>query len=111
VLNIDFETTSEGTSTLVTIRGDFDLQVAEDIAARLAEVESTGPELLVVDVGGLSFLDSAGMGVIAAAHARAEAAGRRFIVVNPPYGVKRAFAISKLDEVITIAADLESVYP
>jgi len=49
--------------------------------------------------------------VIAAAHTRAEAAGRRFVVVNAPYGVKRAFAISKLDEVITIVENLASVYP
>ena len=51
------------------------------------------------------------MGVIAAAHARAEEAGRRFVVIAPPYTVKRAFAISRLDDVITIVDDLASVYP
>jgi hypothetical protein len=32
-------------------------------------------------------------------------------VVNPPYGVKRAFELSKLDEVITIVEELASVCP
>lgn len=43
------------------IRGDFDLEVAESVAVKLAEVESTGPELLVLDLSGPSFLDSGGM--------------------------------------------------
>jgi anti-sigma B factor antagonist len=111
VLNFDIEATSEGKSALVTIRGDFDLQVAESAAAKILEVEASEPESLVLDLSGLSFLDSAGMGVIAAAHDRAKSAGRRFVVVDPPYGVKRAFAVSGLDEVITIAPDVASVYP
>jgi stage II sporulation protein AA (anti-sigma F factor antagonist) len=111
MLNFDLETSSEGKSALITVRGDFDLQVAESVAAELAEVESTGPELLVMDLSGLSFLDSSGMGVIAAAHSRAQAAGRRFAVVKPPYGVRRAFTLSGLDEVITVADDLAAIYP
>jgi anti-sigma B factor antagonist len=111
MLHFDLDASSQGQSALVTIRGDFDIQVAERVAAKLAEVESTQPELLVLDLGALSFLDSSGMGVIAAAHARAEAAGRRFVVVSPPYGVRQAFALSKLDEVITIVEDLAAVYP
>jgi stage II sporulation protein AA (anti-sigma F factor antagonist) len=111
MINLDVETSNGGKSALVRLRGDFDLEVAESVAVKLAEVESTGPELLVLDLSGLSFLDSSGMGVIAAAHTRAETADRRFVVVDPPYGVKRAFSISKLDEVITIVEDLASVYP
>jgi anti-sigma B factor antagonist len=111
MVHFDLETSSVGRSALVTIRGDFDLQVAASVAAKLAEVESTRPELLVLDLSALSFLDSSGMGVIAAAHARAEATARSFVVVNPPYGVRQAFALSKLDQVITIVDDLASVYP
>ena len=111
MLNFDLETEREGTSALVTVRGDFDVQVAEQVAERLADVEESEPELLVMDLSGLSFLDSSGMGVIAAAHARARSAGRRFVVVNPPYGVRRAFEISALDEVIPIAEDVAAVYP
>jgi anti-anti-sigma factor len=66
--------------------------------------------LLVLDLSGLSFMDSSGMGVVAAAHARAVEAGRRFVVVGPPFSVRRAFEISNLHEVITIVADLESAY-
>jgi stage II sporulation protein AA (anti-sigma F factor antagonist) len=95
----------------VTVRGDFDLQVAERVADELTQLESAEPELLVMDLSGLSFLDSSGMGVIAAAHGRAEAAGWRFVVVRPPAGVRRAFELSGFDEVVTVVDDVATVYP
>jgi len=111
VLNFDFEVETQGTSTLVRVRGDLDIQVAEHVTERLLEVEATRPELLVMDVSNLSFLDSAGMAAIAAADGRARETGRRFVVVDPPYGVRRAFEVSALDEVINIEKDLATVYP
>lgn len=111
MLNFDLQTESDRKSTLVTLRGDFDVQVAQHVAERLTEIEAEEPELLVMDLSRLSFLDSSGMGVIAATHGRARAAGRRFVVVNPPYGVRRAFEISELDKVIPVADDLAAVYP
>ena len=111
MLNFGLEVSSEGRSALLTVRGDLDVQVAERVADELAKIESTEPELLVVDLSRLSFLDSSGMAVIAAAYGRAEKAGRRFAVVNPPPGVRRAFEMSRLDDVITVADELDAVYP
>jgi anti-sigma B factor antagonist len=111
VLNFDIQTETEGSSALVRIRGDFDLQVAERVADALTEIESNEPALLVIDLSRLSFMDSSGMGVIAAAHARAVEEDRRFAVVNPPAGVRRAFEVSRLNEIMTTVDDLASVYP
>jgi anti-sigma B factor antagonist len=111
VLNFDLQTETEGSSSLVKIRGDLDLQVVDQVADALARIESDDPELLVIDLSRLSFMDSTGMGVIAAAHIRAVDAGRRFAIVIPPAGVKQAFERTKLNEVITTTDDLASVYP
>jgi anti-sigma B factor antagonist len=111
VLNFDLQTETEGSSALVRIRGDLDLQVVDQVADALARIESDEPELLVIDLSSLSFMDSTGMGVIAAAHIRAVDAGRRFAIVSPHAGVKQAFERTKLNEVITTTDDLESVYP
>jgi len=111
VLNFDLQTETEGSSALVSIRGDLDLQVVDQVADALARIESDEPELLVIDLSRLSFMDSTGMGVIAAAHIRATDAGRRFAVVMPPAGVKQAFERTKLTDVITTTDDLASVYP
>jgi anti-anti-sigma factor len=111
VLNFDLKTATEGTSALVSIRGDLDLQVAERVVDTLTRIELTEPALLVIDLSGLSFMDSTGMGVIAAAHSRAVEAGRRFVIVRPPAGVRQAFELSKLDAVITTVDDLADAYP
>jgi anti-sigma B factor antagonist len=111
VLNFDLQTETEGSSALVRIRGDLDLQVVDRVADALARIESDEPELLVIDLSRLSFMDSTGMGVIAAAHIRAVDAGRRFAIVIPPPGVRQAFERTKLTEVITTTDDLANVYP
>jgi anti-sigma B factor antagonist len=111
VLNFDLETETNGSSALVRIRGDLDLQVVDQVSEAMTRIESDEPELLVIDLRRLTFMDSTGMGVIAAAHIRARDAGRRFAIVRPPAGVRQAFDRTKLDQVITVADDLASVYP
>ena len=109
MLNFELESRVEGERAIVTVRGDFDLQVAERVVAELAKVEAGAPALLVIDLSGLSFMDSSGMGVIAAAQARAVEAGRRIVIVRPPYSVRRAFELSGFDEVVTVVDDLDAV--
>ena len=109
VLNFDLESRVEGDRAIVTVSGDFDLQVAQRVVDELAKVEADEPALLVLDLSRLSFLDSAGMGVIAAAQARATEAGRKLAVVRPPYSVRRAFEVSGFGDVINVVADIDSV--
>jgi len=109
VLNFDVESRTDGDRAIVTVRGDFDLQVAERVVDELAKVEESSPALLVIDLSGVSFLDSSGMGVIAAAQARAVEAGREIVLVRPPYSVRRAFALSGFDDVIRVVDDLDSI--
>jgi anti-anti-sigma factor len=111
VLNFDIAEETEGRSSLLAVRGDFDIQVAERVAGELDRLEAAEPELLVLDLSRLSFLDSTGMAVIAAAHARAAAAGRRFAIVAPPAGVVRAFQISGLADLVPMVKDRDEVFP
>jgi anti-sigma B factor antagonist len=111
MLNFDLETETNGSSSLVRIRGDFDLQVVERVTDALTRVESDEPELLVIDLSRLSFMDSTGMAAIAAASIRAGEVSRRFAIVMPPSGVRQAIELTGLDEVITTTDDLTSVYP
>jgi anti-anti-sigma factor len=111
MLNFDLQTETEGRSALVRIRGDLDLQVVDQVTEALSGVESEGPELLVIDLSGLSFMDSTGMGVVAAAHIRAMEEDRRFVIVNPPALVRQAFDRTGFSQVVTTTDDLASVYP
>jgi anti-anti-sigma factor len=65
----------------------------------------------VIDLSKISFMDSSGMGVVAADHIRAKESSRRFAIAMPPAGVRQAFERTKFSEVVPIAEDLARVYP
>lgn len=109
MLNFELESRVEDDRAIVTVRGDFDLQVAQRVVDELAKVEAGEPALLILDLSRLSFLDSAGMGVLAAAQARATEGGRDLVVVRPPYSVRRAFEVSGFGDVITVVDDIEAI--
>ena len=111
MLNFELETETQGSKTLVKVEGDLDLQVVERLTEALGRVESDGPEQLVIDLSGLSFMDSSGMAAIAAAAIRAGDSDRRFAIVVPRPGVRQAFELTRLNEVITTTEDLASVWP
>ena len=109
MLNFELESRVEGDRAIVTVRGDFDLQVAQRVVEELATVEAAEPALVIIDLSRVSFLDSAGMGVIAAAQARATEAGRDLAVVRPPYSVRRAFEVSGFGDVITVVDEIDAI--
>ncbi len=110
-LNFGVETESASGAALVSFTGDLDIQVAKEAAEAIEGVEGDRPDPLVIDLSGLSFMDSSGMAVIAAAHARALEEERRFVIVNPKGGVRRAFEVSGLDQSIETVDAAGSVYP
>jgi len=61
------------------------------------EVERARPPLLVVNLTGLSFIDSTGLSVLLAAAERARRQGRRLIVVRPPLPALRVFTLTRGD--------------
>jgi anti-sigma B factor antagonist len=111
VLNFELRTEVSGATVLVELRGDLDVQVAARATDELIELEAAGHDSLVIDMRAVSFMDSSGMAVIAGAHARATAAGRRLTLVAPPAGVRHAFDVSGLAEVIPMVDDRGKVYP
>lgn len=101
---LDFET-REGTETHVALRGELDLSTTDKLQRELERVEAATPGVLVLDLSGLTFLDSTGLRLIVAADQRARAADRRLVVVKGPVAVHRVFSITKLDERLDMVDD------
>lgn len=66
-----------GTTAEVVLTGELDIATYEDARARLEEAERSGPELLVVDLSRLQFVDSTGVRLILSADERARRTARR----------------------------------
>lgn len=82
----------------VSLRGELDLSTVEQVEDELRRIEDRSDKLLVIDLSGLTFLDSTGLRLMVTADQRARRSGRRLAIVKGPEAVHRVFTITKLDE-------------
>ena len=82
----------------VVLSGELDSVCAYTFDARLREVEERGPGFVLLDLSGLHFVDSAGVGRILAAHRRARLAERPLRLTRGTKTVQRVLAIAALDQ-------------
>ena len=99
---------SEGFAHL-TLRGELDLSTVPKVEEALRRVEESRPEVIVLDLGGVTFLDSTGLRMVVTADQRARAEDRRLAVVRGPESVQRVFAITRLDEHLDMVDDVSAV--
>ncbi len=106
---LEFETLERDGATHVALRGELDLSSADRVERELERVESERPDLIVLDLRGLTFLDSTGLRLIVTADQRARQSGRRLAVVRGPATVQRVFSITKLDERLDMVDDISEL--
>ena len=75
----------------------------------LAEIEREDPRHIVLDLRGLTFLDSTGLRSLITADARAREDGRRLTLVQGPAVVQRVFEITGLEGRLEIVEDEASL--
>ena len=78
-LAADVQRSDEHVTLMVS--GELDLETAPEFRALLEDAEH-GADTLVVDLRGVTFIDSCGVGELTGAHQRAHRAGRRLVVVR-----------------------------
>jgi anti-anti-sigma factor len=100
----DLEIVSEPGAERARIRlnGELDLGGAPAVAARLAALEADEPELLEIDVRGLTFMDSSGLAELFGANRRAREAGRRIVVIKDNGPIDRLLNLARVEDVIDV---------
>jgi anti-sigma B factor antagonist len=85
-----------GDAVVVRLSGELDLYNAHEVRDALLEEASKSPERLVVELSGVTFVDSTALGVLI--EARSKFANRRsFLVASPQVQTRRALEVSGLD--------------
>jgi anti-anti-sigma factor len=80
------------------VSGELDLASAEELETHLKQLESSEPDVLVLDLRELDFMDSTGLRTVIAADARARERGARLVVVRAPDEVDRVFRLTRMDQ-------------
>lgn len=105
--DLDLSTTSEGSCAVVRVDGEIDLDNASDLSeVALAAMQEIGPSL-VLDLSGVTFMDSTGLKVLLAVHKRAELAGGRLVLAGPTRSVNRVVTITGFDRTFAVCDTVE----
>src|ERR1700677_3975074 len=93
---------------VVSVAGEVDVATAPSLAGKLEEVGDGGRVDIVLDLSGVEFLDSSGLGVLVNYLKRVLAAGGQIRLVVTNRAVRQAIEITRLDTVFAVYDDLDA---
>jgi anti-sigma B factor antagonist len=93
----------EGDVHTIGLFGELDLATAERVQHELEHAEATDAEAIVLDLSGLTFIDSTGVRLILMADARSRADSDRLALLRGPANVQRVFELTGLEDRLPFA--------
>jgi anti-anti-sigma factor len=96
-------------ATVLAVSGELDLASSATLGQALEEAGGSEPELVVLDLREVEFMDSSGLAVIVKAHQRAQNAGHRLGVINGSPQVQRLLSLTGMDERMTVVGTAEEL--
>ena len=94
--------------TVVGVDGVIDGAVVEDLRAALVSAVSAASGLPIIDLAGVEYIDSAGIGVFIALANAPTPKDAAFVLVCPPGPANRILQLSGLHHVVVVFEDLEA---
>lgn len=97
-----------GEHTVVDVAGEVDVYSAPTLRDRLSDLLDAGQRNLVVDLSGVGFLDSTGIGVLVASQNRARDLGASLGLVCTQDRILKLFQITGLQDAFSIYPSLDA---
>ena len=92
--------------TRVALEGELDLASAYAFDRRLLAIEQSQPAMIVIDLRGLTMMDSAGLARLVSAQRRARRGGWKLVLVRGGRAIQRVLQTTQLVDHFDIARDL-----
>lgn len=89
---------NRGSGRVLELAGELDLATVERLDAELLQTPPDGSRILVVDLRGLTFMDSTGLKSMLQAEQLHRARGVRLVLVRGERPIQRVFEVSGLEE-------------
>jgi anti-sigma B factor antagonist len=93
--------------TVVTVHGEIDVATSPSLRERLIGLVNSGATRLVLDLEGVDFLDSTGLGTIVSLLKRVRTHGGDLRLVCTEARIRRLFEITGLDKAVPLRASLD----
>ena len=94
--------------TQIVLRGSFDMKAANDLNLRLHTIVAARRQPAVIDIAGVDFISSIGMGVLVACASSLRRHGMKLALAAPTSMVRDALVAARLEAVMLIADSVES---
>ncbi|MBT8228089.1 MAG: STAS domain-containing protein [Dactylosporangium sp.] len=107
-MELSMSTRVAGGCTVLTVGGEVDVYTAPRLRERLIDLFEQGSRRVVVDLSGVEFLDSTGLGVLVGALKRLRAASGALGLVCPHERLLKVFRITALDRVFSLYNTVEA---
>jgi anti-anti-sigma factor len=89
-----------GTATTIVLEGEWDLAQQRATREAIHAALDRSPDSVVLDLSGVSFIDSSGLHVLVALNKRADSENIRLAIVPGPRPVQRLFEVCGLLDVL-----------
>jgi anti-sigma B factor antagonist len=106
-VQLEVSTTSSGDYTVLAVSGEVDMDSAPRLRELVLEQLTDGRNLLVIDMSGVTFMDSSGLSVLVAVLKRVRDGDGELRLVVTRERTMKLFRITSLDSVFTISGSLE----
>jgi len=107
-MEVSVTSRERGSCMIVKVSGEIDVYSAPTLRKKLAALIDADHTDLVVDLTGVGFLDSTGLGVLVGALKKIRGLGGRLQLVIDQAKVMKVFRITALTQVFTIHDTLEA---
>jgi anti-sigma B factor antagonist len=101
-VEISVSRTTAGEIPIVAVSGEVDVYSAPALKEKITELLDAGQQTLIIDLSGVGFLDSTGLGALVEARAATSEAGGALPLVCSQERILKLFTITGLDGVFTI---------
>lgn len=106
-MDLSLSTRSEADRTVVVVSGEIDVYTAPKLREQLIDLVSAGNYHIVVDMEGVEFLDSTGLGVLVGGLKRVRAHDGSLRLVCTQERILKIFRITGLTKVFPIHSSVE----
>jgi anti-sigma B factor antagonist len=104
-MELEISSESNGSKCTITLDGEVDVYTAPHLKEELVALIQNGCSHVVVDLEGVGFIDSSGLGVLVSALRRAREKDGSVRIVCTRESILKIFRITGLDKVFPIFSD------
>ncbi len=107
-VELDLSVAERNGFTVVTVRGEIDVYTAPRLRERVVELANQGHYDVIIDLNGVDFLDSTGLGVLVGALKRLRGHDGDLVLVCTQHRILRIFEITGLTKVFVIRDSVDA---